>query len=444
MTQKHAKQKAKVKYVIYCYYFPNHQVYIGQTKMGIKERERVRWVTNNKAGENARLLELMENYDYEIEELATTTSKHNADIIEDEWIDHFLHKKNRGTRKLIINHFYSNRKKIDKSGYAEYEDEIKASKKSKYRKHKWKKYDRDPRDYGTYTCSACGTPKLYTEYHADRSRFNGLSSRCTFCNYFHTRFIAFCKYKGLSSSQAYWKSKYILKHSTNLDIFYERLMQRNRELRMPYKIYKITFADNSVYIGQTKRKIANRIRQHKASGKNPDLASRFASGMDYKVETLQRLIHEHKNIDEVENYWISKYKMMGREQGFELLNKIWADNSPIHLGNPQYRNSKWKLKKQNQIIYPPAEKGFRICSLCSKKKSLATFIIDKYKKTGRGSRCKDCNNYLCWSRYQATRKGKDGNVAYYQAKREVKNGKPYKQAYLKAIKKHQKQWKYKK
>ena len=51
----------------------------------------------------------------------------------------------------------------------------------KPRRKRLPKYDRFPPRAGEYRCSICGQKKPHTEFYRDRTRFNGLDSRCAEC-----------------------------------------------------------------------------------------------------------------------------------------------------------------------------------------------------------------------------------------------------------------------
>ena len=61
-----------------------------------------------------------------------------------------------------------------------------------------KPHNVSPPKEGIYRCSNCGTSKLHTEFHKDRTRFNGLHSRCKVCYRLRTKQIVECnKIKGV-------------------------------------------------------------------------------------------------------------------------------------------------------------------------------------------------------------------------------------------------------
>lgn len=101
----------------------------------------------------------------------------------------------------------------------------------------------------------------------------------------------------------------------NLNITFQAVITINQNDRDKCNVvYKLTFPNNKVYIGQTSQKLMRRIRQHcEKDSKCRKLKYAIDKYKDFMVEVL----YEGPELDKMENFYIDKYDSINC--GYNLL-----------------------------------------------------------------------------------------------------------------------------
>ena len=149
-------------YIVYKITFEDGFAYVGYTKYTIEDRIR----RHIQKPDNAELAKRLLNQYYQTEILHENVAK--SDVYEVEMAE-IVKLKNPINIKGV-------KAKIKDFGNASTQETLR----NKERKHRKKRNVFLPRE-GNFVCSICREKKTHTAFHKDRSRFNGLNSRCKVC-----------------------------------------------------------------------------------------------------------------------------------------------------------------------------------------------------------------------------------------------------------------------
>lgn len=133
-------------------------------------------------------------------------------------------------------------------------------------------------------------------------------------------------------------------------------------------IYKLTFPNGKVYIGQTVQKLKNRLYRHcnesfrvKDSGFNTIKSRAIRKYMTFEVEVL----YQGEDLDYNEINYIKEYNSLNREFGYNLesggnLNKIVSEETREKISLANTGKKRKKFSEETKLKMSLAHKGKRI------------------------------------------------------------------------------------
>ena len=155
---------------IYKIHFSDGTTYVGQTRQTLEKRIAGHMQTSGMTS-RVRLRLINPDITHEVEVLSRHRLQERADIAEQRAIKRQSNGINTWLGPGMGRLFWQ----------AAPRTEVDEKTDVKPRRKRLPKYDRFTPRAGEYRCSICGVKKPHTEFHRDRSRFNGLHSRCGEC-----------------------------------------------------------------------------------------------------------------------------------------------------------------------------------------------------------------------------------------------------------------------
>ena len=182
------------------------------------------------------------------------------------------------------------------------------------------------------------------------------------------------------------------------------------------KIYRMTFADGCVYVGQTRRSVKARISAHRTRPCNAALHERLFWGQIYETEILSRH-HKQRRADLMEHRAIMRVPVDKRiNVQSPVAGKIEFKKQGIE---PISHKTKARMRPRTRRYEPRRDEKF-ICSLCRKKKQGTEFYASTSRFNGLDSRCKECRKHTDRRMRESVRAGGTTSDGYWKAKRELK------------------------
>lgn len=172
----------------------------------------------------------------------------------------------------------------------------------------------------------------------------------------------------------------------------------------------MTFADGAEYVGQTRMRVAQRLRMHKVSPVNFCLDERLQN----ETPTITVLSRHRKQsaADAAELRFIRALP--------NPINRLGVPGLPPSGNPPPDGRGMFERHQKKPYDRDKSESPAR-CSWCQKTKPAAEFSGDRSRHNGLCSRCNVCQNASQEARRKAKRNGEDVSAAYAAAKAAIQD-----------------------